>query len=414
MSDLFRREAVQYASARLNGSVVLASPLSLKTLGLFLAAILFAAVGFAANASYARKATVHGYIVPDHGMIRATTQTAGTLQRVMVRQGDMVKAGDRIAVLTLAAETAAGNVGEAISQSLRTERAAAESKAKARLAQLEVERQQATIRLSKAEAELKQVLAQGELQAQRVRIANYELKRGEEVASKGFLSEREVANRRTAALAMEQELAGMRRMQATVERDIADINARIASIPFEIMSADAEAQAATAGLEQRSTELEAKRLQFITAPIGGRVAALPVATGQPIMPGGTVAVITPEGSRLEAELLAPSRAIGFVQPDQAVALSLQAFPYQRYGTVPGTVRTVSTTVLGPTEVGFPGLDVKEPVFRIRVSLSRESMQAYGQAIPMQSGMLVSADIVFDRRSLLQWLFDPIYAVGLRK
>jgi hypothetical protein len=29
-------------------------------------------------------------------------------------------------------------------------------------------------------------------------------------------------------------------------------------------------------------------------------------------------------------------------------------------------------------------------------------------------MLVSADIVFDRRSLLQWVFDPVYAVGLHR
>src|SRR5688572_5063748 len=112
MSDLFRREAVQYAGTRLNGAVVLASPLSLKTLGLLLAATVFAAVGFAATTSYARKATVPGYIVPDQGMIRATTQAAGTLQSVVVQQGDRVKAGDRIAVLGLAAETAAGNVGE--------------------------------------------------------------------------------------------------------------------------------------------------------------------------------------------------------------------------------------------------------------------------------------------------------------
>jgi membrane fusion protein len=123
-----------------------------------------------------------------------------------------------------------------------------------------------------------------------------------------------------------------------------------------------------------------------------------------------VAVILPEGGRLEAELLAPSRAIGFVQPGQDVALSLQAFPYQRFGTVAGTIRSVSSTVLGPSEVGIQGLRVEEPVFRIRVTLSREVMQAYGQMIPMQPGMLVSADIVFDRRSLLGWLLDPIYAV----
>ncbi len=41
------------------------------------------------------------------------------------------------------------------------------------------------------------------------------------------------------------------------------------------------------------------------------------------------------------------------------------------------------------------------------------MDAYGDAIPLQPGMLLAADIVFDRRSLIEWLFDPIYAVARR-
>jgi membrane fusion protein len=205
----------------------------------------------------------------------------------------------------------------------------------------------------------------------------------------------------------------LRRQQATIEREIASIESRLASIPLEINAARSEAQTAEAALQQRIVESEARRLQFVTAPVGGRVAALPVALGQHILTGATVAVIVPKGGRLEAELLAPSRSIGFVQPGQEVALSLQAFPYQRFGTVPGTVRMVSSTVLAPVEVSFQGLNIQEPVFRIRVSLSREVMHAYGQVVPMQPGMLVSAQIVFDRRNLLQWLFDPIYAVARR-
>jgi membrane fusion protein len=220
-------------------------------------------------------------------------------------------------------------------------------------------------------------------------------------------------SRRLAALGAEQDVAGLRRQEATIERDIANIEARLASIPLDIDAAHSEAQTAEAALQQRIAESEARRLQFVTAPVGGRVAALPIAPGQHILTGATIAVLIPTGGRLEAELLAPSRSIGFVQPGQEVALSLQAFPYQRFGTVPGTVRSVSSTVLAPGEVSLQGLNIQEPVFRIRVSLSREIMQAYGQVVPMQPGMLVSAEIVFDRRSLLQWLFDPIYAVGRR-
>lgn len=413
MSDLFRREAVQHATRRLEGTVVLATPVSIKTLGLFLAAVLFATAGFAAQATYARKATVIGYLVPDQGMIRATSQTPGTLQSILVREGDVVKGGDRIAVLGLSTETTAGNVGEVVSQGLKAEAQAARSKAESRLAQREVERDQSKIRLSKGEAELKQVMMQVNLQEQRLQLARSEVERGEEIAKKGYLARREVEARRGVALTAEQELAGHRRQQAAIERDIADIRARLASIPLEIDSARSEAESAEAVLQQRRAETEARRLQFVIAPVGGRIAALPVTTGQPLIAGGTVAVIIPEGGKLEAELLAPSRSIGFVQPGQEVALSLQAFPYQRFGTVPGTVRTVSSTVLGPSEVSFQGLNIQEPVFRIRVSLSREAIEAYGQSIPMQPGMLVTAQIVFDRRSLLRWLFDPIYAVGQR-
>ena len=413
MSELFRREAVHHATRRLEGAVVLATPVSVRTVGLFLAAVVFAAAAFATVSTYARKATVIGYLVPDQGLIKATAQAPGTLQTIMVGEGDIVAGGDHIAVLSLSAETAAGNVGDVVSKGLQSETAAARTKAEARLAQLEVEREQTKIRLAKAEAERKQAITQVVLQEQRLQLARAEAERGAELGQKGYLPIREVDARRLAALAAEQEVAALRRQQATIEREIASIESRLASIPLEINAARSEAQTAEAALQQRIVESEARRLQFVTAPVGGRVAALPVALGQHILTGATVAVIVPKGGRLEAELLAPSRSIGFVQPGQEVALSLQAFPYQRFGTVPGTVRMVSSTVLAPVEVSFQGLNIQEPVFRIRVSLSREVMHAYGQVVPMQPGMLVSAQIVFDRRNLLQWLFDPIYAVARR-
>ena len=413
MSDLFRREAVAHATRRLDGQVVLATPMSVKTIGMLMASIVFAVAIFAAWGTYSRKATVLGYLVPDQGMIRATAQAPATLQTVLVREGDVIAAGDRIAVLSLSTETVGGNVGDVISLGLTSESKAARVRAESRLAQLEVEREQATIRLSKSEAEYRQVAIQISLQEQRLQLARNELERGIEIASKGFLARREVDARRLAALGAEQELAAHRRQGATSEREIADIKARLASIPLEIDAARSEATTAEVSLQQRRVEAEARRLQFVVAPVSGRIAALPVTNGQPIGAGATIAVILPVGGRLEVELLAPSRAIGFVQAGQDVEVSLQAFPYQRFGTVPGTIRSVSSTVLGPSEVNFQGLRVEEPVFRIRVSLARETVQAYGQAVPMQPGMLVSAEIVFDRRSLLRWLFDPVYAVGQR-
>jgi membrane fusion protein len=85
MSELFRREAVLFATRRLAGPVIIATPLSLKLLGGLLAGIVFGATAFAATATYARKATVTGWLVPDQGLIRATARAPGLIQRLFVK-----------------------------------------------------------------------------------------------------------------------------------------------------------------------------------------------------------------------------------------------------------------------------------------------------------------------------------------
>ena len=71
----------------------------------------------------------------------------------------------------------------------------------------------------------------------------------------------------------------------------------------------------------------------------------------------------------------------------------------------------SHTVLAPDEVAIPGMAMQEPVFRVRAALESDSIQAYGERLPLQPGMLLSADVIIDRRSLMAWLFDPILAVS---
>jgi membrane fusion protein len=413
VSQLFRQEAVAYATRRLDGPVVLASPLSMKLLSGLLAGVVVLAATFAATASYARKATVTGWLVPDLGLIRATSQAPGLVKRLIVSEGQIVAQGTRIAEISLSSETALGDTGERTERSIAAERAAIKSRSEAQIAKLVAERAQAERRITGLTGELAQAKAQVRLQEQRLRLARDLVARSEGLAAKGYMSRKDLDARISAALAAEQELNGQLRQVAAVERELDDLDARLKAIPIELAAAQAERQATEASLQQRSIDTDARRTQFITAPISGRIATLPVAAGQSVPAGATIAIMTPTGGRLEAELLTPSRAVGFIRKDQDVRLMLQAFPFQRFGAVTGKVRSISSTVLGPTEISIPGISVQEPVFRVRVALDRESISAYNETISLQPGMLLSADIVFDRRSLLQWLFDPIYAVGGR-
>ncbi len=410
-NSLFRPEAVAYSTRRLQGEVVLAAPLPAKLIGLALAAIVLAAALFAGFATYARTASLSGWLIPDRGLIRAAAPVSGLIQKVLVTEGDVVPQGQHLAQIALAAETEGGNAGEAHAKGLAEETVALKAHGAANIARLEAEAGQLRTRITNFEGELKQAEEQVTFQERRLKLAQKQAAAAEQLAERGTLSARDLEQRQSAVLAIELELSGLRRQAAAIQREIGDGKARLASIPIEVEAAKADSASAEANIRERTTDAESRHAVFVIAPMGGKIAALPLATGQPVTAGATLAVLTPTDGKLEAELLAPSRAIGFIKEGQEVRLQLQAFPYQRFGTLAGKVKSVSGTVLGPADVSIPGLQVHEPVFRVRVSLAAEEIVAYGQHQSLQPGMLLTAEVVLDRQSLLRWLFDPLYAVS---
>jgi membrane fusion protein len=147
--------------------------------------------------------------------------------------------------------------------------------------------------------------------------------------------------------------------------------------------------------------------------VGGKVVAIPVELGQNVTPGGTVAIVAPKSDILLAELYVPTRAAGFIKPGQTVKLMYQAFPYQSFGMGEAKVIAVSQTVLSPQELPIPGLPIQEPVFRVRAQLKSLTVRAYNEDRPLQPGMMLTADIILEKRSLIRWLLDPLYAAGRR-
>ena len=42
-----------------------------------------------------------------------------------------------------------------------------------------------------------------------------------------------------------------------------------------------------------------------------------------------------------------------------------------------------------------------------VSLAAQTATAYGEEIPLQSGMQLEADVQIESRSLIEWVLDPL-------
>ncbi|TWB40398.1 hypothetical protein FBZ90_1091 [Nitrospirillum pindoramense] len=93
-------------------------------------------------------------------------------------------------------------------------------------------------------------------------------------------------------------------------------------------------------------------------------------------------------------------------------LRIDAFPYQRFGTVQGRVTQISRATYRNGELLAP-ITLKEPVYRVTVSLERTSINAYGEKRSLASGMTLTGDVVTDRLHFIDWVLDPLRAIRAR-
>ena len=112
----------------------------------------------------------------------------------------------------------------------------------------------------------------------------------------------------------------------------------------------------------------------------------------------------------------PSSAIGFIRPGQPVLLRYQAFPYQKFGHYQGEVASVARSALTQDELArrssgrSTDQHADQPVYPVTVRLQSQTATAYGQPIALQPGMQLEADILIERRRLIEWVLEPLFTV----
>jgi membrane fusion protein len=230
--------------------------------------------------------------------------------------------------------------------------------------------------------------------------------------NKGYVSKIQYEARRQAWLGQQEQLGQMESQRAQLVGQLAQAHIELSQLPAKAASRVNDLRTSQATLLQKRIEVENGRSYVITAPVAGRVSALQIAQGTIVSSQLPLMSIMGENATMEAELYAPSRAIGFAREGQEVRLMYDAFPYQRFGSFAGKITAISRTILAPNEIDAP-IPTKEPVYRIRVSLNDQNIKAFGSKVCLQPGMTLIANIVLDRRSFFDWLMEPINAVRNR-
>ncbi|WP_163932796.1 HlyD family secretion protein [Paraferrimonas sp. SM1919] len=411
---LFRKEAVQQQQQRLTGSVSLAQPVSIAVITVVILTITTVIISFLFLAQYTRKESVQGFLISDKGLIRGFSGQAGVIELLYVAEGDMVVKGQKLANINVpkasyTSQRGTTHLSEQLVFQYQQQLALIDSEIQQQKQLLEQEL--VTLKASQEGlySERQSLLTQTKLATAKLQLIEQQQQSLQALYGKNHLTLSEYQSHRQIAIDAEQELHSYQRLLFTNHVRMEELAYKIDILPNQLHVKLSSLQRQKSEIQNQLLHTQANATYTVLAPHSGVVTAVLFSQGETVANNTAILTILPENSNLVAELLVPSRSIGFVKLGQTAKLRFDAFPYQRFGFINSEVISIEQTLVTPSEIKLP-INIREPVYRLRAKLPHQYIQAYGKDFPLKTGMQLEADISLDKRSLLDWLFEPIYSL----
>jgi HlyD family secretion protein len=115
--------------------------------------------------------------------------------------------------------------------------------------------------------------------------------------------------------------------------------------------------------------------------------------------------LVPLDSPLEAEVSVEGLDVGQVETGAEARLKLEAWPFQKHGTLSGKVRTVSDDTFTPD----PKKDAQQqrPYYKARVEVTATDLRNVPRSFRLIPGMAVTAEIKAGERTILSYFLYPL-------
>lgn len=255
------------------------------------------------------------------------------------------------------------------------------------------------------------VAARGEARVQAAKLTetlpllDEQIAANEQLLAKGFVSKLKVIEMRR------------QRLSAARDRDIAintssKASAQMAAAGSGMAQSRAEARAkvladltkAGADMRLRREELnkaqQRSRLQRLRSPVDGTVVQLAIHTvGGVVEAAKPIMMIVPSSGSLVVEVKVLNKDVGFIKEGQPVSVKIEAFPFTRYGTVPGRLLKVGSDAVEDEKLGL--------VYTARVALTKTTVDRDGVRVALTPGMGATADIRIGSRAIGSYLMSPV-------
>jgi HlyD family secretion protein len=201
---------------------------------------------------------------------------------------------------------------------------------------------------------------------------------------------------------LEQQLASAREQKAKyINNWVREAGERLTTVQQDIATAT-----------QQLISAERRRsLVVLRAPADGVVLELGQRSiGSVAREAEPLVTLVPQGNTVEVEADVDSADVARLRIGDKVRVKLDALPFQRHGTIDGTLRVI-------TENSFQS-DKKEPgpndkpdgqpaFFRARIALGALHLQDVPRDFRLIPGMTGAAEINVGKRSVISYLLDPV-------
>lgn len=382
-------------------------------------------------------AGAEGRLVPRNYSKVLQPAEAGIVREVLVRDGDVVKAGQ--VLMRMDATTASADMGtlraDAALKALSLRRIDAELRgqpllldardppevASQVLAQYRARRQSYLDALAQEQATLDRV--QHDLAGARQQLAKLQAtvplyqqsaRSYEKLVKEGFVSELGANDKIREKIEKEQELKSQESNIGSLGAAVEQSRKKLAQIKSgyesQLLNERVELQN-----QQQRTEGELQKQVYksglleLKATENGTVKDMVTYTpGTVVQPGTVLLNLVPKNELLFAEVAIRNEDVGFVAPGQGVRLKLQAYPFQKYGMLDGTVELVGadSSANDPQKAAAQGQSPQS--YKALVKLASQQLRATnGEVLRLAPGMVVQAEIHQGRRTVLEYLLSPV-------
>jgi membrane fusion protein len=394
----------------MDSAILLAQPVMHGVLSIAFVVVLLVSVMILFFGSYSRQESVRGEVIAKDMATTLVTEYPGNIYNLLVRQGDIVQAGQIVAEIRVSRVIAASGDRAALGLvrmvEARANLMAQRSEMKASLSDLQRLRVQMPAVANSSALSIDKLRAAAEAQK---RMAEERLKLVSSLASRGFATQTAVDEARTTLLSVEQSLANASYTQSELQRTQSEREFGIANQYRSLQQSLFGVENQILEVESKINEMEAQEFIKVAATTSGQISALSVRNGQRVETGDALMSIANPDAELLVALKVPSSAIGFLEKGQSAILKYDAFPFQTFGAKRGIIVSVSTAATAKTESETPTSEA-EAAYIVDIRPLEKDISARGERRPLKIGMKVTAEIQLEKRRLIEWLLEPLYSI----